>query len=55
MAFVTFPLSLFASIFGMNTKTLPLAGFEGDFWIILGIMVAATIFFFAFFKHKRWL
>jgi len=55
MAFVTFPLSLFASIFGMNTKTLPLTGFDGDFWIISGGMAAATVFFFAFFKYKRWL
>ena len=55
MAFTTFPLSLFASIFGMNTKTLPLTGFEGDFWVIIGIMVGATLFFFSFFKYKRWL
>ena len=55
MAFVTFPLSLFASIFGMNTKTLPLTGFVGDFWLIIGIMMCATLFFFAFFKYKRWL
>ncbi len=55
MAFVTFPLSLFASIFGMNTKTLPLTGFYGDFWVILGIMLLAAVFFFAFFKYKKWL
>lgn len=55
MAFVTFPLSLFASVFGMNTKTLPLTGFDGDFWVIIGIMVGATCFFFAFFKYKKWL
>jgi len=55
MAFVTFPLSLFASVFGMNTQTLPLTGFKGDFWVILGIMALAAIFFFAFFKYKKWL
>jgi len=33
MAFVTFPLSLFASIFGMNTKYLPVVGLKHDFWI----------------------
>ncbi len=55
MAFVTFPLSLFASIFGMNTKTLPLTGFYGDFWVILGIMLLAAVFFFIFFKYKKWL
>ena len=55
MAFVTFPLSLFASIFGMNTSYLPLVGLKHDFWIIIGIMLLATIGFFWFFRHNRWL
>lgn len=55
MAFVTFPLSLFASIFGMNTAYLPIVGLKHDFWIIIGAMVLATIFFFWFFRHNRWL
>lgn len=55
MAFITFPLSLFASLFGMNTKTLPLAGKSGDFWVIVLIMIFVTGCFFAFFKYKRWL
>ena len=55
MAFVTFPLSLLASIFGMNTDYLPLVGLPGDFWIIVAIMVILTGVFFAFFKYKKWL
>ena len=55
MAFVTFPLSLFAAMFGMNTQTLPLTGYPGDFWIIIGIMTCATIGFFVFFKYKHWI
>ena len=55
MAFITFPLSVIASIFGMNTKTLPIVGVPHDFWIIMGIMVFATIMFFALFKYKKWL
>ena len=55
MAFVTFPLTLIASLFGMNTKSLPLVGFRGDFWIILGIMVVLALLFFWYFKHKKWL
>lgn len=55
MAFVTFPLSLLASIFGMNTDTLPIVGEKGDFWIIVGIMIVLTALFFLFFRHKRWL
>lgn len=55
LAFVTFPLSLFTSIFGMNTKILPVVGHAYDFWIIITIMVLITICFFAFFKYKKWM
>jgi magnesium transporter len=55
MAFITFPLSLFSSLFGMNTTSLPLTGFQGDFWVIVGIMVFVSIGFFGYFKYKRWL
>jgi magnesium transporter len=55
MAFVTFPLSLMASVFGMNTSFLPIVGNPYDFWIIIGMMATATVCFFAFFKYKKWL
>jgi magnesium transporter len=55
MAFVTFPLSLIAAIFGMNTHYLPLVGSNHDFWIVILIMLALTTSFFAFFKYKKWL
>ena len=55
MAFITFPLTLFTSLFGMNTHTTPLVGQPGDFWIILSIMIVVSIGFFAFFKYMRWM
>lgn len=55
MAFVTFPLSLIASIFGMNTRYLPVVGMPGDFWIVIGIMLSLTVTFFIYFRHKGWL
>ena len=55
MAFVTFPLTLISSVFGMNTRYLPIVGSTGDFWIILSLMLTLAIFFFLFFKHKKWL
>lgn len=55
MAFITFPLSLVASIFGMNTAYLPIVGLENDFWIVIGIMATLTVIFFLFFKNKKWL
>ncbi len=55
MAFVTFPLTLVSSIFGMNTDMLPLVGLPHDFWIIIGIMIALALSFFTFFRIKKWL
>ncbi len=54
LAFVTFPLSLFAALFSMNTENTPIIGNNHDFWIILIGMMVGTIFMFAFFKYKKW-
>ncbi len=55
MAFVTFPLTLVAAIFGMNTIKTPLIGHPYDFWIIIGIMGVLSCIMFVYFKHKEWL
>lgn len=55
MAFVTFPLSLVASIFGMGAKSTPIIGTPYDFWIILGIMAVGFFSMFVFFKYKKWI
>lgn len=55
LAFVTFPLTLFTSLFSMNTVATPIVGVENDFYILLGIMLAAMFLFFAYFKYKKWL
>ncbi len=55
ISFVTFPLSLVATIFGMNTSYLPFVGASGDFWIVMSIMTTITLFIFIYFKHKKWM
>lgn len=55
LAFVTFPLSLIASIFSMDTIHDPVVGSPHDFWIVMGIMGVATIVMFWYFRHKKWL
>ncbi len=55
IAFITFPLVFLTSLFGMNTKIMPIVGIRGDFWIILGLMGLIAIGMFFFFKHKKWL
>lgn len=54
MAFVTFPLSLIAAIFGMNTENAPIVGDPNGFWIIVSSMVFLMSLFFLYFKTKRW-
>jgi len=55
MAFVTFPLVLLTSLFGMNTAYLPIVGKPNDFWIIIGMMMTIAFVLFAIFKFKKWL
>jgi magnesium transporter len=55
MAFVTFPLMLVTSLFGMNTRELPIVGYPHDFWIVVSIMAGLTLIFFWYFKYKKWL
>jgi magnesium transporter len=55
MAFVIFPLSLIAAIFGMNTQDTPVVGNSYDFWIVIGMMFMLVVAVFGFFKHRKWL
>ncbi len=55
VAFITFPLSVFTSTFGMNTAYTPILGHQYDFWIITAIMFSATVLMFIYFKFKKWL
>lgn len=55
MAFITFPLSLLASIFGMNTIGTPVVGHPQDFWIIILAMLMMMLIFFSYFKYQRWI
>ena len=55
LAFITFPLSLVATIFGMNTINTPVVGTDNDFWMIVGVMIFATLTMFLYFKYKKWL
>ena len=55
MALLTFPLMLFSSIFGMNTRYLPFVGKKGDFWLIIAIMVSTTLAMLFVFKKKKWI
>ncbi|HEX2792751.1 MAG TPA: magnesium transporter CorA family protein [Candidatus Paceibacterota bacterium] len=55
MAFVAVPLTLVASVFGMNVEAMPIVHERHAFWLILGLMTLVAAAFFSFFKLKRWL
>ena len=51
---VFLPLTLIASIWGMNIEELPLVGGGRDFYMILGIMVFSAVAMVSYFKYKKW-
>lgn len=55
MSLMTFPLTLIAAIFAMETDYLPIVGMHGDFWIIIGAMVLIDLSLLLYFKLKRWI
>ena len=55
LALMTFPLTLIAAIFSIETKSRPIVGSPNDFWIILAIMVGVVIGMLFYFKSKKWI
>ncbi|MGB2711690.1 MAG: magnesium/cobalt transporter CorA [Conexibacter sp.] len=54
LSLVFLPLTLIASVFGMNVH-VPGEQHEVPFWIIIGVMVAIGAGMIAFFRRRRWL
>ncbi len=52
---VLMPLTLLASIWGMNTNLLPFMDTRADFWLIMGLMAIVLISMLTYFKIKKWL
>lgn len=52
---VLLPLTLLASIWGMNTNFLPFSNTSIDFWMIMGIMVIVLLSMLIYFRIKKWL
>ena len=55
LALLTFPLSLIASIFAIDTISRPIVGRPNDFWIIAGIMILVVFGMLIFFKSRKWI
>lgn len=52
---VMLPLTLLASIWGMNTNFLPFADKAIDFWLIMGLMFITLFIMLSYFRIKKWL
>lgn len=53
---ITFPVTLLATIFGMNTvKSMPFIGNPGGFWYVIGLMGIIIVLMLGFFKKKGWI
>jgi magnesium transporter len=52
---IIFPLTLFAAIWGMDFKHIPLIDHPYGFWIALSIMAIGTLAMLLAFKLKKWL
>jgi len=53
---IVFPLTLFATIFSMNTtNAMPFLNHPYNFWVIIGIMILAMLGMVGYFKSKKWL
>jgi Mg2+ and Co2+ transporter CorA len=55
MAFITFPLTLVATLFSMKTAYTPIIGVQNDFWIIVLILLSVMLACIGFLSHKKWL
>jgi len=52
---ITFPITLIAAIFGMNTPGIPFTKSPFGFWVVAGIMIIIASFMLWHFKKKNWL
>ena len=52
---ILLPLTLLASIWGMNTNFLPFTKTPFDFWFIIGLMVITFSGMMIYFRIKKWL
>jgi len=52
---ILLPLTLLASIWGMNTVYLPFAQAPEGFWVIVALMIFLMGLMIVFFKKKKWL
>ena len=54
VAAIFLPLTLIASIYGMNFENMPELGWEGGYFWVLSMMLLLALGLVAFFRYRRW-
>ena len=52
---LAFFVTLVAAIFAMDSDHMPIRGFTGDWWIMLGFVTSTAAIVIYFLKKKKWL
>ena len=55
LAFILFPMSLVAALFGMNAQHMPFVGESSDFWSMVAAVAFTGIIVTLYIKMKKWL
>jgi magnesium transporter len=55
IATIMMPLTLIASIYGMNFKHMPELSYNLGYPMVISLMAIIAIFMLAFFKRKKWI
>lgn len=52
---IMLPLTLIASMWGMNFKKVPFDSYPNGFWVLAGLMVILMLLMIVYFKRKKWM
>ena len=52
---ILLPITLIASVFGMNARNMPIVGQVNDFWVIIGMSAGVVVLMLIYFKRKHWI
>lgn len=55
LAFLASPITVVASIFGMNVSETPLSGNPFEFWIVVFLGLFSSFCMFIYFRYKKWI
>lgn len=55
VSLITYPLTLFGTLFAIRLEGIPLLGHPNGFWFLVAMMVVAIIGALSYFRFKRWI